>query len=71
MHQQFQRLYAYRQQEQDIRIVTLRASAVGRLPTSADAIGAGQVKGAQDETPADAVVGPTVISSDYNTVVGW
>ena len=29
MHERFERLYAYRQQEQDIRIVTLRASAVG------------------------------------------
>ena len=31
MHERFEQLYAYRQQEQDIRIVTLRASAVGRL----------------------------------------
>ena len=34
MHERFERLYAYRQQEQDIRIVTLRASAVGSLSVS-------------------------------------
>ncbi len=70
MHQQFQRLYAYRQQEQDIRIVTLRASAVGRLMTSDVTTGESQVQGAQKELPSNSpVLGPTVINSDYNTVV--
>ena len=83
MHERFERLYAYRQQEQDIRVVTLRASAVGRLPVdngdnvareNANAAkpheilpGKGEVAmgGAHDATAH----GPTVINSDYNTVV--
>ena len=75
MHERFQRLYSYRQQEQDIRIVTLRVSAVGRLPAG----GAGnEAVGSTDrESTAEALaldsegvtVGPVVIKSDYNTVV--
>ena len=70
MHHRFERLYAYRQQEQDIRIVTLRASAVGRLPATAvddrDPSGAGD----GEENLSNAVThGPSVINTDYSTVV--
>ena len=74
MHERFERLYAYRQQEQDIRIVTLRASAVGRLSAggvSGDATDS-QYDGAEITARDDAfaeVNGPTVINTDYNTVV--
>ena len=74
MHQRFQRLYSYRQQEQDIRIVTLRAGAVGRLPAAADDYGANSPAsddGAGDggHSPGDVIHGPSVINTDYNTVV--
>ena len=75
MHERFERLYAYRQQEQDIRIVTLRASAVGRLPASEAANEAIENQKLEDspakqETEFDAILGgPTVINTDYNTVV--
>ncbi len=71
MHERFERLYAYRQQEQDIRIVTLRASAVGRL--SVDGGAATQDEGAtaspSDGAPGKVTNGPAVINTDYNTVV--
>ncbi len=75
MHERFERLYAYRQQEQDIRIVTLRASAVGSLPVGggyADATYApsdGAAVSARDDALGEVTHGPTVINSDYNTVV--
>ena len=84
MHERFEQLYAYRQQEQDIRIVTLRASAVGRLSLSgcedteaAYSATEGDPKVPDDraavsaETDAlgDVTIGPTVINTDYNTVV--
>ena len=79
MHERFERLYAYRQQEQDIRIVTLRASAVGRLPVTDvgnNAIENQKTPDAQDSQAHEdvyvadtAAYGPTVINSDYNTVV--
>ena len=79
MHERFERLYAYRQQEQDIRIVTLRASAVGRLPVTdvgnnaienQKAPDTQDSKAHEDVYVADAATyGPTVINSDYNTVV--
>ena len=69
MHRRFEQLYAYRQQEQDIRIVTLRASAVGRLSVN----GGGAINGAavseQHDAEQDAIDGPTVINTDYNTMV--
>ena len=70
MHERFQRLYSYRQQEQDIRIVTLRAGAIGRLPTS----GAGELpmqnaKLEDSGVSASVIHGPSVINTDYNTVV--
>ena len=84
MHERFEQLYAYRQQEQDIRIVTLRASAVGRLSLggcedteAAYSATEGDPKVPDDraavsaETDAlgDVTIGPTVINTDYNTVV--
>ena len=74
MHERFEQLYAYRQQEQDIRIVTLRASAVGRLPVEggvADAVSSrnGSEASAQGNAHSEPVTGPTVINTDYNTVV--
>ena len=68
MHRRFERLYSYRQQEQDIRIVTLRASVVGRLSFSNGALDKNGEKH-DDESAAQTLTGPTVINSDYNTVV--
>ena len=70
MHARFERLYAYRQQEQDIRIVTLRASAVGRLPAEAIEFWDSESASGTDTTSVDSVIhGPTVINTNYNTVV--
>ena len=87
MHERFERLYAYRQQEQDIRIVTLRASAVGRLSVDGgdadathnqdmsepdlppDSPSDGAAASAGDDGLGEITNGPTVINSDYNTVV--
>ncbi|MYA16498.1 MAG: hypothetical protein F4Z28_06855 [Gammaproteobacteria bacterium] len=75
MHERFERLYAYRQQEQDIRIVTLRASAVGRLSVDGGVGPApnGTDLGAAISSDADSLEnvtsGPAVINTDYNTVV--
>lgn len=75
MHARFEQLYAYRQQEQDIRIVTLRASAVGRLPVDGGDPTAGSSESSDPATLVhsgsmqDAITGPTVINTDYNTVV--
>ena len=75
MHERFERLYAYRQQEQDIRIVTLRASAVGRLSLDSGVGSArnGSEPGAAVSSDAhaseNATSGPAVINTDYNTVV--
>ena len=75
MHERFERLYAYRQQEQDIRIVTLRASAVGRLPSAGVGSEAIENQNTPDSVSTDALEpdsitrGPTVINTDYNTVV--
>ncbi len=83
MHERFERLYAYRQQEQDIRIVTLRASAVGRLSVDGGDTNAAYNQHKRESglpsngASADAcgavleeiVDGPTVINTDYNTVV--
>ena len=75
MHERFEQLYAYRQQEQDIRIVTLRASAVGRLQVDGRDGGetgmpsGGAYAAPQSDVSGDAVNGPTVINTDYNTVV--
>ncbi|MYA61028.1 MAG: hydantoinase B/oxoprolinase family protein [Dehalococcoidia bacterium] len=75
MHERFERLYAYRQQEQDIRIVTLRASAVGRLSLDS---GVGSARNGSEPGVAvssdahaseNATSGPAVINTDYNTVV--
>ena len=70
MHLRFERLYAYRQQEQDIRIVTLRASAVGRLPASE--VGdrdSGETRYSEASLSSSVTQGPSVINTDYNTVV--
>ena len=83
MHERFEQLYAYRQQEQDIRIVTLRASAVGRLSVDggdtnatynpneneSDVPGTGAAISAFGDAVGEVTNGPTVITSDYNTVV--
>ena len=74
MHERFEQLYAYRQQEQDIRIVTLRASAVGRLPVEGGVADAarncnGSEASAQGNVHSEPVNGPTVINTNYNTVV--
>ena len=74
MHERFEQLYAYRQQEQDIRIVTLRAGAVGRLPVEGENAGAAhsQDASAPDLPSGDigaVTTGPAVINTDYNTVV--
>ena len=75
MHQRFQRLYSYRQQEQDIRVVTLRAGAVGRLPATAGKDHASKKQdsdltgGSEANLPDPVTHGPSVISTDYNTVV--
>ena len=75
MHKRFEQLYAYRQQEQDIRIVTLRASAVGRLPVNGEAADAarssndGAPEAVGTDVANDIPHGPTVINTDYNTVV--
>ena len=75
MHERFERLYAYRQQEQDIRIVTLRASAVGRLSVDG---GVGPARNGSEPSapvspdanaPGNVTSGPAVINTDYNTVV--
>ena len=83
MHERFERLYAYRQQEQDIRIVTLRASVVGSLSVVNGAEIANQnpkatvtddsrVSGSTSRSGIDQAKrgrGAEVIHSDYNTVV--
>ena len=73
MHERFEQLYAYRQQEQDIRIVTLRASAVGQLPDGDNVSNAAHSPSAGDAvdtmTSLEITTGPTVINTDYNTVV--
>ncbi len=70
MHQRFQRLYSYRQQEQDIRIVTLRASAVGSLPVAVpDGAATGEAECSGQEHAHSKMLGPSVINTDYNTVV--
>ena len=53
MHERFEQLYAYRQQEQDIRIVTLRASAVGRLSVGGVEEDAARVEGKGADMDAD------------------
>ncbi|MCE2456365.1 MAG: hydantoinase B/oxoprolinase family protein [Dehalococcoidia bacterium] len=70
MHIRFERLYAYRQQEQDIRIVTLRASAVGRLPAGSG-LDSDSTEATANEPSSShpATQGPSVINTDYNTVV--
>ncbi len=67
MHERFERLYAYRQQEQDIRIVTLRASAVGRLGDGSD-VGTSHASAPGPGDAAD-THGPAIIHTDYNTIV--
>ena len=80
MHERFERLYAYRQQEQDIRIVTLRVSAVGSLPPESEdrqpkrnvnmpEFGVGIGSFDDVARAAGGVEGPVVLHSDYNTVV--
>ena len=73
MHERFEQLYAYRQQEQDIRIVTLRASAVGRLPVDGGDADTTHSRSGSETAGASAspevTTGPTVINTDYNTVV--
>ena len=69
MHERFEQLYAYRQQEQDIRIVTLRASAVGRLPVEGDITDTAHSPNGSEGAAAKVITGPTVINTDYNTVV--
>ena len=75
MHERFERLYAYRQQEQDIRIVTLRASAVGRLSVDGGVGPArnggepGEPVSPDADAPGNVTSGPAVINTDYNTVV--
>ena len=46
-HQRYQELYSYSQQDQEVRLVTLRVSAVGRLPRIARMERGGDVKAAQ------------------------
>ena len=69
MHARFEQLYAYRQQEQDIRIVTLRASAVGRLPVEGDITDTAHSPNGSEDASPEITTGPTVINTDYNTVV--
>ena len=69
MHERFEQLYAYRQQEQDIRIVTLRASAVGRLPVEGDITATAHSPNGSQAVPPEITTGPAVINTDYNTVV--
>ncbi|MYE53945.1 MAG: hypothetical protein F4X34_01950, partial [Chloroflexi bacterium] len=69
MHERFEQLYAYRQQEQDIRIVTLRASAVGRLPVEGGITGTAHSPNGSGAVPPEITTGPTVINTGYNTVV--
>lgn len=69
MHERFEQLYAYRQQEQDIRIVTLRASAVGQLPVEGDITDTAYSTNGSEAAPSEITTGPTVINTDYNTVV--
>ena len=69
MHERFEQLYAYRQQEQDIRIVTLRASAVGRLPIEGDITDTAHSPNRSEDAVAKVITGPTVINTDYNTMV--
>ena len=66
MHERFERLYAYRQQEQDIRIVTLRASAVGRL---GDSNQSETTKAPQPAANQTNIQGPSIIHTNYNTIV--
>ena len=69
MHERFEQLYAYRQQEQDIRIVTLRASAVGRLPVEGEITDMAHGPNGSEASPPQVTIGPAVINTDYNTVV--
>ncbi len=69
MHERFEQLYAYRQQEQDIRIVTLRASAVGRLPIEGDITDTAHSPSGSEDAATKVITGPTVINTDYNTMV--
>ena len=48
-HQRYQELYSYRQQDQEVRLVTLRVTVVGRLPRVSlpDALPRGGVAGAK------------------------
>ena len=47
-HSRYQELYSYNQQDQEVRLVTLRVAAVGKLPRIAQL----------DQTPADATAYP-------------
>ena len=69
MHERFEQLYAYRQQEQDIRIVTLRASAVGRLLVEGEITDMAHSPNGSEASPPEITTGPAVINTDYNTVV--
>ncbi|MDE2843641.1 MAG: hydantoinase B/oxoprolinase family protein, partial [Chloroflexota bacterium] len=46
-HRRYQELYSYSQQEQEVRLVTLRVSAVGKLPRIAQQEPGGDAKAAQ------------------------
>ena len=52
-HQRYQELYSYNQQEQEVRLVTLRVSAVGKLPRIAllDQTAGGQTAGGAAAKP--------------------
>ena len=53
-HRRYQELYSYNQQDQEVRLITLRATAVGRLPRIAQGSGAngGSANGGKEAQPS-------------------
>ncbi|MDE2778324.1 MAG: hydantoinase B/oxoprolinase family protein [Chloroflexota bacterium] len=64
-HRRYQELYSYNQQEQEVRLVTLRVSAVGKLPRIAQQERGGHVKAAQPTGSRRVYMGEWLEASTY------
>ena len=91
LHERYEELYSYSQQDLDIRLVTLRATAIGRLPRIEAHRRAGvapeggraerrrrvyldgwldvPVHRIGEKMPAQGLIGPAILESDFNTFV--
>lgn len=91
LHERYEELYSYSQQDLDIRLVTLRATAIGRLPRiethrrAGVAPEGGRAGGMRriyldgwlnvpvhqigEKMPAQGLIGPAILESDFNTFV--